>query len=403
VALAARDGALRNIGGTIRSHDWVTAGVAGDQNGDRLTDVAVSVAGSHPRLTVLRGTNAQSVWNRTDVPLFGMSRLLPARHGPLGSEAPDLVLHTDPDPGVVGAVQVPYQPDDPTGLTPLGVDDPTAANEGTVMLLAHRTGQTLWTRPGHAFYIADETASARIVVGTDTTTSSSDRYEIRIDVALISRTGTVLWSRPTTRTVDRDFNCTAPRTYLYLTGLADTDADGLGEGRLAVSTFQCDYGFAWTTLLSGRDGRPLKDQTSTFLTRSVTRTGADRYHVASTSKGLRLRILRGRDSHTLIDRLLANSQGQNDAIVTAAPLSRTPCADLLVFGLARVNNLVTVLASNGSPRWWLAGPVIEGQPQHPRQPALPPRNPAAPDREPPETRRPGRGTHGTPVRTRAVA
>jgi hypothetical protein len=195
---------------------------------------------------------------------------------------------------------------------------------------------------------------------------------VQARLELLRRDGTVAWSRTDAQHVSRDMNCGPAGVYLSVSPLADLDADGLVEGSLFVSVFQCDYGTSRRSHFGSGDGVALRDQTSGFLAGSVTPRGADRYLATREPAGVGVVVLRGRDGVRLLSRVVPGTRRDNGGLVLAAPLGVTACSDLLFSEYAPGGGTVAVLASDGTPRWWVTGPGLDDGPGVPRRPARAP-------------------------------
>lgn len=362
-ALRVADGGPRVVSRTASSDGWVLGGTAGDQDGDRLTDLTVAVSGAKPRLAVLRGSDGAVVWDRTDLATNGFAWMTPARAwDSTAPGTPDLAVLIGPDDGIIGPVEVPWVPEDPSGVTGRTIADPTAAEHGTVMLLARRTGSTLWSRPGDDIFLMDGTGASQVGVVTDTSSGSGSTYSARARLELVTRAGTVRWTREHSYTVPTDPDET-PEAYVSAYGMTDLDGDGGQEVNLVLMVLSSSSFDSQEILVRSSDGARLKDQRSDLLFGGVTRRGTDRYRTGASGRALSLSVLRGRDSKVLFTRLLPGSSGVPSGSVSAVPLGRAPCGDLLFAGAGSSRSDLVVLASDGTPRWWVSAVANDLRPR----------------------------------------
>jgi hypothetical protein len=350
LAVSQDTGALRPLTSRVASADaYVNADLAGDQTGDGLLDLTFAVGGSAPRVSVLRGYDGAKVWTRTDLamPLWG--DLAPAQAWERQARGvPALAFVSGRDPGRLHlGVELPVPPYE------VPVDDPTAGAHGTVALLAPRTGRTLWSRAGDQPYSLSGGLLPLLGVVTDTSAVSPVEATAAVQLDVLRPDGTVAWSR--------SYSYSKPTTpldggYAYAAGfpLTDLDGDGSDEGLVFLAVVTDDW-YEQVTLIGSGGGQPLRDQSSSLLGGGVTRVGQDRYRVRSSAAGETLTVLRGRDGGTAFSRLVPGSKGVRYLDAQAHRLGSAVCADVLVAGTGDTRAVLGVLASDGSPRWWVSG------------------------------------------------
>lgn len=370
-AISGLDGSARALPGSVASKDGqATGGVVGDQDGDGLADLVAVDAGSAHRVTVVRAVDGRSVWQRTDVVTHTFTYVTPAgrlsRAAAHGRPVDDLVLVTGADPGLTGAGGV----DTPVAFVP----DPTAADHGQVLLLAGGTGRTVLSKAGDDAYLIGRAGVPALGVVTDSSSAGPTAYvaDIRLDVYDVA--GRTRWQQEHRLSVPRS----SPDEWYFLGGfaaaLSDLDGDGGDEGVvvLYVDTESGDHEQVFVVRSS--DGAAMRDTSSDFLFAGLTRKGQDRVRVTASGAGLLVEGLRGRDSARLFATRVPASKGVPQGWATAEPLGTSPCADVLVFGAGKGRAVVSVLASNGQPRWSVgraAGDQHAGTVTRPSRPPAP--------------------------------
>jgi hypothetical protein len=368
-AVSEATGALRTLTSRVASADGYTSGdTTDDQTGDGLTDLSVTVGGSTPSATVYRGYDGAKAWTRTDVavPLWGDVGVARAWSDRTPG-TPALFLLTSRDPG-----RLRLSPE-ALWLLPVAVpvQDPTAGTHGVLALLAPRTGATLWSRAGDLVYRSGAGLVPMLGAVLDNSSSSATTVTAALQLDVVRSSGAVAWTRSysLSRSTGSDGSGYA---FAFAYPMQDLDGDGGQEG-LVLLYVESDDDEEKRSLVRSRDGRPLADQTSELLWGGVTRSGNDRYRVASSKAGETLTVLRGRDGRTAFTRLVPGSKDVTSLYAEADKLGTAVCADVLASGTGRTRAVLAVLASDGSPRWWLSNLGTDTRPGTPSRPARAPR------------------------------
>jgi hypothetical protein len=196
--------------------------------------------------------------------------------------------------------------------------------------------------------------------------SEEETREVRV------RSAPVAWSR--TYSLSRSTSASSGPGFAFAGAYAmqDLDGDGAQEGVVYLFVDTDDF-YEKDSLIRSRDGAPLADQTSYLLGGGVTRTGNDRYRVTSGKAGETLTVLRGRDGRTAFSRLVPGSKDVTSLSAEADRLGTAVCSDVLASGTGRSRAVLAVLASDGSPRWWLSNLGTDTQPGAPSHPSRAPR------------------------------
>ena len=369
-AVSQATGALRTLTSRVASSDGYASGdVTDDQTGDGLTDLSITVGGTSPSVTVLRGYDGAKAWTRTDlaVPLWGDLGVARAwSDSSPGSPALAFVagrdpgrLHLSPDALWVVPVDVPVQ-------------DPTASAHGVVALLAPRTGATLWSRTGDFAYHLGSGLVPVLGVGLDNSSASTTSVTASLQLDVVRTTGPVAWTR--TYSMSRSTSASDGPGFAFAGAYAmqDLDGDGALEGDVYLFVATDDF-YEKDALVRSRDGAPLADQTSYLLWGGVSRAGNDRYRVSSGKAGETLTVLRGRDGRVAFTRLVPGSKDVTSLSAEADRLGTAACSDVVASGTGRTRAVLAVLASDGSPRWWLSNLGTDTRPGTPSHPARAPR------------------------------
>jgi hypothetical protein len=369
-AVSEATGALRALTSRVASADGYTSGdTTDDQTGDGLTDLSITVGGSAPSVTVFRGYDGAKAWTRTDVtvPLWGdvgVARAWSDRtHG-----TPALYLLTSRDPG-----RLRLSPD-ALWLLPVAVpvQDPTAGTHGVVALLAPRTGATLWSRAGDLVYRSGTGLVPALGVVLDNSSTSATTVTAALQLDVVRSSGALAWTRTYSLSGSPSTSDGTGYAWAWAAPMQDLDGDGAQEG-LVILYVEGEEDDERHSLVRSRDGQPLADQTSELLWGGVTRSGNDRYRVTAGQAGETLTVLRGRDGKVAFTRLVPGSKDVTSLYAEADRLGTAVCADVLASGSGRTRAVLAVLASDGSPRWWLSNLGTDTRPGTPSHPVRAPR------------------------------
>jgi hypothetical protein len=205
----------------------------------------------------------------------------------------------------------------------------------------------------------------------DNSSSSATTVTAALQLDVVRSSGAVAWTRSysLSRSTGADGSGYA---FAFAYPMQDLDGDGGQEG-LVLLYVESDDDEEKRSLVRSRDGRPLADQTSELLWGGVTRSGNDRYRVSSGKAGETLTVLRGRDGRVAFTRLVPGSKDVTSLSAEADRLGTAACSDVVASGTGRTRAVLAVLASDGSPRWWLSNLGTDTRPGTPSRPARAPR------------------------------